>query len=87
MQNCTPENFSGRRVVGPLVPMAFSGSTNGRWLLPLVVLAALVGTPDSVGRALGAAGARSAAHVIDYGPTGQVGSTITQVKVRFSNPV
>ena len=63
--------------------MAFSGPTIG----PLVVLAALVGAPDSAGRAWGAAGARSTAHVVDYGPTGQVGSTITQIKVRFSRPM
>lgn len=67
--------------------MAFSGPTIGRWLLPLLVLAALVGAPDSAGPALGAAGTRSTAHVVDYGPTGQVGSTITQVKVRFSRPM
>jgi len=76
-----------RIVVQLLVPMAFSGPTNARWLLPLVVVTALVGAPDSVGRALGAAGARAAARVVDYGPTGQVGSTLTQVKVRFSRPM
>ena len=45
------------------------------------------GAPGGVGRALGTAGALSAARVVDYGPTGQVGSPITQVKVRFSRPM